>query len=115
MWIRSRFVLSCALATVLVGSSAGCAGEDGPPAVSPNSVQDPNGGPAVTLTANASGTPEPEAIPVPGSRYVHGRSKTLVNAPITKVRDTIMDFGHYAEFMPHYQSSKVLGRAPNGS
>lgn len=64
-----------------------------------------------------SGEPLPESVPVPiaGSELVHGRSTVKVAAPIAKVREAVLDFAHYAEFMPHYQSCRVLGRTAGGA
>jgi ribosome-associated toxin RatA of RatAB toxin-antitoxin module len=59
--------------------------------------------------------PQPVAIPVPGTDFVRGRATVKVNAPIEKVRESVVDFGHYAEFMPHYRSSRVLGRTATGA
>ncbi len=38
-----------------------------------------------------------------------------MNAPLEKVREAVLDFGHYAEFMPYFRSSKVLGRTAAGA
>jgi len=59
--------------------------------------------------------PQPISIPVPGTDLVHGRATVKVNAPIEKVRESVLDFGHYAEFMPHYRSARVLGRTATGA
>jgi ribosome-associated toxin RatA of RatAB toxin-antitoxin module len=59
--------------------------------------------------------PQTIAIPVAGTEFVRGRTTLKVNAPIEKVRESVLDFGHYAEFMPHYRSSKVLGRTAAGA
>ena len=56
----------------------------------------------------------PEAVAIPGSSYVRGRSTVTVNAPIQRVRDVVLAFAQYSKFMPHYVASKVLGRAPSG-
>ncbi len=60
---------------------------------------------------------EPQAVPIPvaGTDFVHGRATVKVTAPIEKVRESVLDFGHYAEFMPHYRSAKVLGRTKTGA
>ena len=59
--------------------------------------------------------PVPIAVPIPGSEYVRGRSAAIVRAPIERVREAVNDFAHYAEFMPHYQSCKLLGRTASGA
>jgi hypothetical protein len=38
----------------------------------------------------------------------------VVNAPIDKARKEILDYGSYAEFMPHYAGSRVLGPKGDG-
>jgi ribosome-associated toxin RatA of RatAB toxin-antitoxin module len=62
-------------------------------------------------------TPEVTAVSVPieGSELVRGRSTVIVAAPIAKVREAVLDFAHYPEFMPHYSAAKVLGRTPSGA
>ncbi len=59
--------------------------------------------------------PVPIAVPIAGSELVRGRSAAIVRAPIQRVRDAVNDFAHYAEFMPHYQSCKLLGRTASGA
>jgi ribosome-associated toxin RatA of RatAB toxin-antitoxin module len=59
--------------------------------------------------------PQPVPIPVAGTDFVHGRATVKVNASIEKVRESVLDFGHYAEFMPHYRSARVLGRTATGA
>ena len=60
-------------------------------------------------------TPQAISIPVAGTDFVHGRATVKVNAPLERVREAVLDFGHYAEFMPHYRTSKVLGRTATGA
>jgi ribosome-associated toxin RatA of RatAB toxin-antitoxin module len=62
-----------------------------------------------------AGRPEPEPVAIPGTDLVRGRATTVVDAPIDRVRESVLDFGHYAEFMPHYRNAKVLGRTPSGA
>lgn len=57
----------------------------------------------------------PVGVPIPGSAFVHGRATVTVNASLEKVRESVLSFGHYAEFMPHYRNAKLLGRTPSGS
>jgi ribosome-associated toxin RatA of RatAB toxin-antitoxin module len=66
-------------------------------------------------TSPAADDPEPTAIPIPGSELVRGRATVTVKASIEKVRETIVAFAEYPEFMPHYQKAKVLGRTPSGA
>lgn len=58
--------------------------------------------------------PEAVAVPIEGSDLMRGRATLKVKAPIERVRAAVLDFGHYAEFMPHYKASRVLGRTPGG-
>lgn len=55
------------------------------------------------------------AIPIAGTEYVRGRTTLKVNAPIEKVREAVLDFGHYTEFMPFFRGSRVLGRTAAGA
>lgn len=55
------------------------------------------------------------AIPIAGTELVRGRTTVKIDAPIEKVREVVLDFGHYAEFMPFFRSSKVLGRTAAGA
>lgn len=55
-----------------------------------------------------------QAVPIAGSPLVRGLATVTVNAPIERVRDAVLGFKHYAEFMPHYRASKVLGRTASG-
>lgn len=55
-----------------------------------------------------------EAVAIEGSDLVRGRSRVVVRAPMAKVRRYVLDFDHYAEFMPHYRQSRVLIRRDNG-
>jgi ribosome-associated toxin RatA of RatAB toxin-antitoxin module len=59
---------------------------------------------------------EPVAVPIEGggglSRY---RSTLTVAAPLEKVRETVLDFSPYPEFMPEYSKAKLLGRTPTGA
>lgn len=58
--------------------------------------------------------PTKESVPIAGSALVRGRSAVIVDAPIDVVRAAVLDYGSYAEFMPHYAASRVLGRTPSG-
>jgi ribosome-associated toxin RatA of RatAB toxin-antitoxin module len=58
--------------------------------------------------------PTRESIPIAGSELVRGRSAVIVEAPLDVVRKTVLDYGSYTEFMPHYAGSRMLGRTPNG-
>lgn len=59
--------------------------------------------------------PQTDSIPIDGTELVRGRTAVKVNAPIARVREAVLDFAHYAEFMPHYRSAKLLGRTATGA
>ena len=80
-----------------------------PPTASAAPAEPP---PAISIPGDG---PAPEAVPIAGSEYVRGRTTILVKAPIQRVREAVFDFGHYAEFMPHYRGSRLLGRTPTGA
>ncbi|UQA56409.1 SRPBCC family protein [Polyangium aurulentum] len=71
-------------------------------------------GPAAASPAPAV-DPVAEAVPIQGSDLVRGKAKIVVHAPMHLVRQRILAFNEYAEFMPHYNRSKDLGRGKNGS
>jgi ribosome-associated toxin RatA of RatAB toxin-antitoxin module len=58
--------------------------------------------------------PVTEAIPIERTELVRGRSTVVVDAPFDKVKSSLLRYGKYAEFMPHYSQSKILGRAGKG-
>ena len=63
----------------------------------------------------AAGTDlETLAIPEGTTGLVRGRSSVTVNAPAERVRETVLGFARYPEFMPHYAKCRVLGRSPSG-
>jgi ribosome-associated toxin RatA of RatAB toxin-antitoxin module len=74
-------------------------------------------GPSSDTAPAAQGEAEaqPVSVPIEGSDLVRGRSTVTVSAPIAKVREAVLDFAHYAEFMPHYSNCRVLGRTPTGA
>lgn len=56
------------------------------------------------------------AVPIgDGSDLARGRSTVIVGAPIHRVRESVLDFNRYAEFMPHYRKCRVLGRTSSGA
>jgi ribosome-associated toxin RatA of RatAB toxin-antitoxin module len=57
---------------------------------------------------------EVETVPVPGSRIGRARATVLVRAPVDKVRAVILDFPHYHDFLPNYESAKVVSKKPDG-
>jgi ribosome-associated toxin RatA of RatAB toxin-antitoxin module len=76
----------------------------------PAVVGDP--APAPDATQGAERQPVTEALPIEGTDRVRGRSTVIVDAPIAAVKKTLLRYGKYAEFMPHYSASKVLRRMP---
>lgn len=66
------------------------------------------------FAADSSSPPETVPVPIPGSGMVRGRSTVTVAAPIERVREVVLGFASYPEFMPHYTSCRVLGRTPSG-
>jgi ribosome-associated toxin RatA of RatAB toxin-antitoxin module len=130
-----RFVRALVLGAAALFGASGCAGSDGgslpPPPVTPAPPASvvPKAAPTTEPAATAEppvldggSAPNPpadgpvaESLPVAGSDLVHGRTAVVVKAPIQRVREAVFDFAHYAEFMPHYTSCKVLGRTPSGA
>jgi ribosome-associated toxin RatA of RatAB toxin-antitoxin module len=49
-------------------------------------------------------------VQIPGFSIRAGGGRTVVNAGIAHVRQTVTDYGHYADFMPRFQKSKILGK-----
>lgn len=109
--------LGCATGDVRVATADQHQDKVAPPAQS--AAQAPPAAPTADARPaepeNKGDDPKPEAVPIPDSALVHGRATMTVNAPIKKVREVILDFSHYAEFMPHYQASKLLGRTADGA
>jgi ribosome-associated toxin RatA of RatAB toxin-antitoxin module len=99
---------------------AGCAGPQGPLSAQQQPgqvlVSKEGGGDDVEQTGTAGKVREPtrESRPIAGTDLVRGRSTVIVNAPIDLVRKAVLNYDAYAEFMPHYVASKVLGKNPDG-
>jgi hypothetical protein len=70
--------------------------------------------PRVAVPATLTADPVAESVPIPGSDLVRGRAKVVVHAPMHLVRQRLLAFNEYAEFMPHYNRSKDLGRTKGG-
>jgi ribosome-associated toxin RatA of RatAB toxin-antitoxin module len=49
-------------------------------------------------------------VGVSGYSIRAGGGMTAVSAPIAIVRQTVTDFGHYSEFMPRFQKSRIVGK-----
>lgn len=122
---RSRGALWTSLALTF---AAGCAPAVAPavaPAPAPTKVDGPPTAAAAAPAPAAAPPPAPPplegdgpvAVPVPieGSDLVRGRTAVKINAPIARVRESVVDFAHYAEFMPHYLTSRLLGRTATGA
>jgi ribosome-associated toxin RatA of RatAB toxin-antitoxin module len=58
---------------------------------------------------------EVETVPVPGSKIGRARATVLVRASVDKVRAVILDFAHYHDFLPNYESAKVLSKKLDGT
>lgn len=54
-------------------------------------------------------------VAVPGTSIHAGGGMTAVNAPIAAVRQVVTDYAHYAEFMPRFQKSRIVGKSPAGT
>ncbi len=53
-------------------------------------------------------------VVVPGFSIRAGGGMTVVNAGIAGVRQTVTDYGHYSDFMPRFQKSRIVGKSgPN--
>ena len=59
--------------------------------------------------------PQTESVPIDGTDFVRGRTAVKVHAPIAAVREAVLDFAHYAEFMPSYRNARLLGRTATGA
>jgi ribosome-associated toxin RatA of RatAB toxin-antitoxin module len=70
--------------------------------------------PAVVYAVSPADAPRTVRVAMAGSSLVQGRSTIVIAASLEKVRETVDDFAHYADFMPHYRKCKVLGRTAAG-
>jgi len=75
---------------------------EAPPSEPTATYQDPSG---------VQGT----GVPIANSDLVRGSATVVVDAPLPKVREAVLGFADYAEFMPHYEKSKLLGRTAAGA
>jgi ribosome-associated toxin RatA of RatAB toxin-antitoxin module len=50
------------------------------------------------------------ALPGAASSIRAGGGMTAVSAPLAQVRKVVLDFGHYADFMPRFKKSKIVGK-----
>lgn len=54
------------------------------------------------------------SVAVPGYSIRAGGGMTAINAPISTVRRTVTDYPHYADFMPRFEKSRIVGKSgPN--
>lgn len=122
--LGAPMILSAVLATAF--GAAGCATAGGPsPATGEPKAAQVEKTPSQDELAKAAVAPagaefppeaEPVAVPIEGgaglSRY---RSTLTIAAPLEKVRETVLDFSPYPEFMPEYSKAKLLGRTATGA
>jgi ribosome-associated toxin RatA of RatAB toxin-antitoxin module len=53
-------------------------------------------------------------VAVPGYSIRAGGGMTAVNAPLSAVRRIVTDYSHYADFMPRFEKSRIVGKSgPN--
>jgi ribosome-associated toxin RatA of RatAB toxin-antitoxin module len=53
-------------------------------------------------------------VAVPGYSIRAGGGMTAINAPLSTVRRIVTDYGHYSDFMPRFQKSRIVGKSgPN--
>jgi ribosome-associated toxin RatA of RatAB toxin-antitoxin module len=54
------------------------------------------------------------SVAVQGYSIRAGGGMTAINAPLATVRRTVTDYGHYADFMPRFQKSRIVAKSgPN--
>jgi ribosome-associated toxin RatA of RatAB toxin-antitoxin module len=124
---RGVFRLGAALAGAAL--AAGCAEAPREPAPAPSPAPLPADGPAIqanyvvskappskpdVIPAASKDQPRTTAIPIPGSGLVRARSTVVADAPIQRLREVVVGYAEYPEFMPHYKACRVLGRSPSG-
>lgn len=51
----------------------------------------------------------------PGRSARYGHAETLIHAPLAKVRQLVLDFGHYKELADSITTSRVVGHEADGS
>ena len=49
-------------------------------------------------------------VALAGASIRAGGGRTAVNAPLAEVRKVVQDFGHYADFMPRFKRSRIVGK-----
>jgi ribosome-associated toxin RatA of RatAB toxin-antitoxin module len=58
----------------------------------------------------ADGHIENSSFAVKGTTIQGGRAEAIINAPVDEVLSAIFDYGNYAQFLPHFRTSKVLSK-----
>lgn len=123
-WARwSRIIGLNVTGLMLVAGCAGAGATGAPAQPAPAAAQAKRvaelPAPAPRTDAQPTSSPdeviEPVAVPIPGSELVRGRATVEVRAPLPVVRDAVLGFGSYPDFMPHYENCKLLGRTPSGA
>jgi ribosome-associated toxin RatA of RatAB toxin-antitoxin module len=70
--------------------------------------------PAYIRAADPGDAPRLSSVPIPGSSLARGRAVVDVRAPLARVREVVLDFPRYPEFVPHYEACRVLGTTASG-
>lgn len=84
-------------------------------AATPLTVRADGGADAETARLLQSHQTERYDVAVPGHSIRAGGGMTAVNAPASEVKKIILDFGHYADFMPRFQRSRIVGKSAAGT
>jgi ribosome-associated toxin RatA of RatAB toxin-antitoxin module len=74
-----------------------------------------DGADAETTRLMQSHATERYNVAVAGQSIRAGGGMTAVNAPLSVVRQIVTDFGHYADFMPRFQKSRIVGKSAAGT
>ncbi len=93
----SRFTALAFAATVSLAAFSAAADTYQPPA---SDTQ------AVTLAKSA--TEKKSNYAMKDSKYKVGHAEIFVSAPLKDVKEAVLDYAHYSEFIPKFQKSKVL-------
>jgi hypothetical protein len=76
-------------------------------------LTDPIEGEAARLLQSRS--TEAYELVAPDSRTRMGGARIAVRAPLAVVRSVVTDYGHYADFLPEFRKSRILGRSAAGT
>lgn len=55
------------------------------------------------------------SVAVPGASIRAGGGMTAVHAPLSVVEKVVGDYAHYADFMPRFQKSRIVGKTAEGT